>query len=46
MLKMKAPGTLQEHWVNEDRAWFNIWIDEEIFFFTFLNTDQFHLKCG
>ncbi|TQD73832.1 hypothetical protein C1H46_040635 [Malus baccata] len=31
MLKIKAPVTLQGQWVNEDRARFNAWLDEENF---------------
>ena len=31
MLRIEALVTLQEQWVNEDRARFNVWLDDEHF---------------
>ena len=35
MLRIKAPVTLQEQWVNEDRARFNTWLDGKYFPYVF-----------
>ena len=35
MLRIKTPVTLQEQWVNEDRARFNEWLDREHFPYVF-----------
>ena len=35
MLRIKAPVSLQEHWVNEDRARFSAWLNEEHFPYVF-----------
>ncbi|KAM1135480.1 hypothetical protein ACFX2I_044503 [Malus domestica] len=35
MLRIKAHVTLQEQWVNEDRARFNVWLDGEHFPYVF-----------
>ena len=35
MLRIKAPVSLQEQWVNEERARFSVWLDGEHFPYVF-----------